>query len=246
MPIQNYIDTIKSYASEISIIDSVFTIIISAGIILSFITKTGRKLWAKLFLRRHPKSRESASRKENQIASSISALIIKLQDKNTSLSTCLSEALEIALKIKDSEFIEFCNNELTGWAREKADKYPPEKLRYREVLVYTSLERVNMSYVGFRTERDIFNAMEDDPDNFIKTKMVSPETVSTIEDFVERCDEKLGIISNSVPSKTVMHEKGVDGVNIHYYSSLNSYRHLLSSIKAELIRRLIEIRRTIS
>lgn len=171
----------------------------------------------------------------------VSKLLTKVQGKQTPLSQCIAEALPIAQKHKDKEFVDFCKKELAGWEAE-GEITPDEKLRYRLAEVLCSpIAKVNLEYWGWGgSVSTIFSYMENHPDQFFPAKMLITWPISDIEEKASADPEK-GFLSWTQPfSDFAPHSKKPDA-KVFCYARTGTFRNVLDGLRAEVTKRLLNL-----
>jgi len=190
------------------------------------------------FVREIPKSEEIIS---VNYGSDISNLLGKIQSGKIPLSQCITDALLIAKKIKNSTFELFCRNELIGWTREKLDEYPDEYPAYRQIEAFISASKINLQYFGWGgIASNIFDHMRSDKENFIPVKTFAPEPVSMIESKLPK-DPQKNIVTKEVSLKDFIPETKTPNKPMFLYVRAGAFISILESIRTELTKRLLDL-----
>ncbi len=180
--------------------------------------------------------------KSTNYSSDISTLLGKIQSRVVPLSKCITESLEIAHKVNNPSLERFCRNELTGWTKEKVDKYPDDYPTYRQVEAFISASKINLQYLGWGgISSNIFDYMRSDKENFIPTKLPIPGSVSIIESNIPTIDPQKGILTKDARLKDLLPDTNTPDIPMFIYLRADSYINVLESIRTELTKRLLDL-----
>lgn len=173
----------------------------------------------------------------------VSNLIAKVQSRDVPLSSCITEALNIAQKIGDSSLEEFCKGELTGWYRGERVKNKEDIPKYRLIEIFVSpFAQLNMQYFGWgENASNVFDYMRRDSENFCPWRMLFAEPVSELESRQPMDDIHKSIITVNMTLKDIVPDTNTPDFPVFGYGRADSYIRVLEGIRTELTQRLMEL-----
>lgn len=170
---------------------------------------------------------------------SINDLIMTINVNNTKVSEALVLSLNFAKKVKNDELKTFCKNELQGWNPNELNEKNEEEKYYRSIDTYLVFNKPihTIFFSGGASVESFFSFLETDK-NVVKIKMTIPDSISELEETINKSTSSKYIFSTYDSSYFLSDEKGV---KVFVYSRIQSYSSVLSSIKNELIKKLLII-----
>lgn len=180
--------------------------------------------------------------KTANFSSDISNLISRTQNRNIPLSQSITEALELALKMKNSILESFCRKELTGWRQGKIDRKEDKIPTYRLIETFVSpIAQINLQYFGWGGNvSNIFDYMRRESEYFFPSKIFVPDSISEIESKIH-IDSQKGIMTITMKQKDFIPNSDQPDLPVFVYFRPNSYLNVLESIRVELIKRLLDL-----
>lgn len=170
----------------------------------------------------------------------ISGLLTKAQSRSTPLSQCIAEALALARKASDTEFEDFCRNELSGYTGEDVT-IPP----YRSIDVFISpLGSINMQYLGWGgNTSQILAYMRQHPDTFFPYKIRLAYSVSYLESTQSNIasNANAGLMHFPLRMGDIVPNAENPDRPTPTYGDPDSVRSILDSIRRELTNHLLAL-----
>ena len=117
-------------------------------------------------------------------------MLTAIQSKRTSLASCVTEVLAVAIEARDESLRLLCERELSGYYSKSQSKGispipDSEYTRHRQVQFYTTLGvQVNMDYFG--TGQNAIRWMRSDTEHFRPFTLLYPQPISEIEQQLSR------------------------------------------------------------
>jgi len=170
----------------------------------------------------------------------VSELIAKVQEKQTTLSQCIVEALNIAQVYDDRELVEFCKNELTGW---KGKEIPEDKkVHYRLIEIFCSpYAKINPQYFGWGENiSNMFAFMEEHPDHFFPLKTFLTMPISELE-RKKSSDPKKTFLAWTMPITSILPDSKDPDAKVYCYARASSTENVIEAVRTELTKKLINL-----
>lgn len=182
------------------------------------------------------RSKESIPRRDSK--DQVTSLIELVQSRNSLLSQSIARVYRFALEHNQEDLIEFCKNELSGWPRQKPYKIDPI---HRVIQVYVAIgHEINPQYFGWNgNTSSIISHIQQNPDEFIPTKMILPYPLSKIEHN-----------QPNNPNESILSIRGKSGdflpgaenpnIPVNMYAPASVYGDLIESVRRQLTQHLLE------
>ena len=166
---------------------------------------------------------------------SYNEILPHLHEENTPLSKVISEILNASHESNDSELIELCQEELTGWPN------PPQtESHHRIIEVYISVNKIQKAW-GL-TNDELWREFES-RDDFVKMKMFYGESVPRLEQMINankyndpnssyiHLEQKQGSLFPDLPHPEI---------NVNIYAKGTMVHELLNRIRNTFSEKLIQ------
>lgn len=168
-------------------------------------------------------------------------LIARVQNPQVSLALCISEALQVALRLGNGKLAKFCKEELSGNFSAPADKFT-----YRQVEVWVPItnERPNPNYLGFGGDMaKVIQYMRDNTEAYRMTKLVLSFPIAELEQraYYASSNRNTHLATFSIPISRFKDANRNDGPKIEVYAYGDAAKIVYDSVRSELTRHLLDM-----
>lgn len=178
----------------------------------------------------------SQPRKED---SDVSDLLSKIQSRIIPLAQCFTEALKIAIKLKNKDLEKFCRIELSGWQGRKGTYKSKTTPLYRLTEAFVTPHRINLQYFGWSNTSSVFEYMREEKKYFFPWKLLISESVAELESKV--INPQTGVMIFEKLHKDFKPDSKTPSAVINVYFRPSAYPQILESIRTELTKKLLKL-----
>ena len=161
----------------------------------------------------------------------VSALISKVQSRQSPLAECVAESLVLAQALNAADLEEFCRLELAGY-RERKDGEAPA---YRTVEGFLAPRaRINANYMGWSGPGSALQHMRENTEEFFPRKIMISEPLSKLEAGIAPRSSKNLVASINLTFGDVLPSAQNPSAPLICYFDPNSYEMLVENVRSEL------------
>ena len=168
-------------------------------------------------------------------------LVQKLQSKTAAVSSCIAEALSIAIKLGDRELKAFCERELVGIPSQsdsisRLSAKETRDIKHRLISFHVSLgEELNLEFFG--SGRAAIEYLQSQPNKHPEVKLIYPEPITKIEHQASGASpEKL--TSMRMPATALVPDSKISAP-LFLYASGDALRDVVEAVRGILTAKLL-------
>lgn len=166
------------------------------------------------------------------------------ESQTSLLSDCLAKAIPIARKYGDTEFLEFCQGELTGWNFKDSNEVRSKGIDYRVAeLFFSPFKRINLNAPQWgKNPNSVINFLRNEKDVY-PMKYFIPNLISDLEYRMNNEVFSTSILTLEMPLGYMI--PGIKEQDANYkmavYGHPDAVLQILNGVRAKLVSHLISL-----
>lgn len=166
------------------------------------------------------------------------------ESQTSLLSNCLAKAIPIAQKYGDTEFLEFCQGELTGWNIKDSEEVRNKGIDYRVAeLFFSPFKRINLNAPQWgKNPNAVINFLRNEKDVYPMSYFI-PNLISDLEYRMKNEVLSTGILTLEMPIGYMIPEIKEQDANykMSVYGHPDAVLQILNGVRAKLVSHLISL-----
>lgn len=186
----------------------------------------------KLASNRSPGAEEKDSPNEE-----LTKLLSNVHGRIMPLSQCVAETIKLAKVFHNTDLVNFCQNELSGYSLSDA-----VNIQYRKVEGFISFAWINPIYIGWGGNLTvIFDHLRRNTQNFTPCQFALHQSLSELESFTHRPDFDKSYILITSKWGSINPNADKPDADVFFYSHPLNFQRVLENIRRELNVRLLDL-----